>query len=77
MMMSFISLGFVGVLWAVVGYSLAFSAGNNYLGDLSRVLDYVLAVTGAQPELADFDAWLRREVVPAFAAVQRRTGPVR
>ena len=28
MMMSFISLGFVGVLWAVVGYSLSFSAGN-------------------------------------------------
>jgi Amt family ammonium transporter len=37
MMMSFISLGFVGVLWAVVGYSLAFAPGNNYLGDLSRV----------------------------------------
>ncbi len=38
MMMSFISLGFVGVIWAVVGYSLAFSAGNNYLGDMSRFL---------------------------------------
>jgi Amt family ammonium transporter len=37
MMMSFISLGFVGVLWAVVGYSLAFAAGNNWLGDFSRV----------------------------------------
>ena len=37
MMMSFISLGFVGVLWAVVGYSLAFTAGNNYIGDLSRL----------------------------------------
>src|SRR5918992_4893245 len=37
MMMSFISLGFVGVLWAVIGYSLAFSAGNNYIGDLSRL----------------------------------------
>src|SRR5918993_4256463 len=35
MMMSFISLGFVGVLWAVVGYSLALTAGNNYLGDVS------------------------------------------
>jgi ammonium transporter, Amt family len=35
MMMSFISLGFVGVLWALVGYSLALTAGNNYLGDLS------------------------------------------
>jgi Amt family ammonium transporter len=28
MMMSFISLGFVGVLWALVGYSLAFATGN-------------------------------------------------
>src|SRR5262245_48101924 len=36
MMMSFISLGFVGVLWAVLGYSLALSpGGSNYLGDLS------------------------------------------
>src|SRR4051812_32193978 len=37
MMMSFISLGFVGLLWAVAGYSLAFSPGNNWIGDLSRV----------------------------------------
>src|SRR4030095_11636030 len=36
MMMSFISLGFVGVLWAVLGYSLALSpGGSNWLGDLS------------------------------------------
>jgi Amt family ammonium transporter len=38
MMMSFISLGFVGVAWALVGYSLALSAGGgateNYIGDL-------------------------------------------
>jgi Amt family ammonium transporter len=37
MMMSFISLGFVGVLWAVVGYSLAFAPGSNWIGDLSRL----------------------------------------
>ena len=36
MMMSFISLGFVGVLWAVLGYSLAFTTGNAWLGDLSN-----------------------------------------
>src|SRR6476620_6582135 len=36
MMMSFISLGFVGVLWALVGYTLAFSTGNNWIGDLSN-----------------------------------------
>jgi Amt family ammonium transporter len=38
MMMSFISLGFVGVLWAVIGYSLAFGTGNNWIGDTSRML---------------------------------------
>jgi Amt family ammonium transporter len=37
MMMSFISMGFVGVLWALVGYSLAFSIGNNWIGDLSNI----------------------------------------
>jgi ammonium transporter, Amt family len=37
MMMSFVSLGFVGVLWAVAGYSLAFSTGNDWIGDLSRL----------------------------------------
>src|SRR4029078_3897860 len=34
MMMSFISLGFVAVLWALVGYSLALSPGNDWLGDM-------------------------------------------
>jgi Amt family ammonium transporter len=38
MMMSFISLGFVGVLWALVGYSLALSPGNNWIGDMSFAL---------------------------------------
>ena len=37
MMMSFISLGFVGVLWAVIGYSLALTPGSNFIGDLSAV----------------------------------------
>jgi Amt family ammonium transporter len=36
MMMSVISLGFVGVLWAMFGYSLAFTSGNNWIGDTSR-----------------------------------------
>ena len=35
MMMSFVALGFVGVAWALVGYSLSLSpGGNNFLGDL-------------------------------------------
>ncbi len=37
LMMSFISLGFVGIAWAVIGYSLAFAPGNAVVGDLSRV----------------------------------------
>ena len=37
MMMSFVALGFVGVLWALVGYSLAFSTGGAWVGDLSRL----------------------------------------
>jgi ammonium transporter, Amt family len=47
MMMSFISLGFVGVLWAVVGYSLAFAPGNDWIGDLSRVF---LNNVGLEPQ---------------------------
>ena len=35
MMMSFVSLGFVGVLWALIGYSLALTPGNDWIGDMS------------------------------------------
>ena len=35
MMMSFIALGFLGVLWAMFGYSLAFAPGSDYLGGTS------------------------------------------
>jgi Amt family ammonium transporter len=49
MMMSFISLGFVSVLWAVVGYSLALTPGSNWLGDFSLAFlsGVGLAETGA------------------------------
>jgi ammonium transporter, Amt family len=47
MMMSFISLGIVGVLWAVIGYSLAFAPGNNWIGDLSRLF---LRGVGLEPQ---------------------------
>src|SRR5215475_5677667 len=46
MMMSFISLGFVGVAWAVVGYSLAFAPGNALVGDVSRLF---LKGVGVEP----------------------------
>src|SRR5258705_4911682 len=47
MMMSFISLGFVGILWALVGYSLAFTPGNALLGDLSNAF---LKGVGIEPK---------------------------
>ena len=38
MMMSFVALGVVGILWALIGYSLAFAPGNALVGGLSRAL---------------------------------------
>src|SRR3972149_7787028 len=38
LMMSFISLGFVAVVWALIGYSLAFAPGSNWIGGTSRAL---------------------------------------
>ncbi len=47
MMMSFIALGFVGVFWALIGYSLAFSTGGAWIGDLSNVF---LRGVGLEPK---------------------------
>jgi Amt family ammonium transporter len=38
MMMSFVALGVVGIVWALIGYSLAFAPGNPFVGGLSRAL---------------------------------------
>jgi Amt family ammonium transporter len=38
MMMSFIAFGFGGVLWAVLGYSLAFGGSGPFIGDTSMAL---------------------------------------
>src|SRR5512135_2069808 len=38
LMMSVASLGFAGVTWAVLGYSLAFAPGNGALGGLHYAL---------------------------------------
>ena len=38
MMMSVVSLGIVGLSWALLGYSLAFSAGNSLIGGLDHAL---------------------------------------
>ena len=53
MMMSVISLGFVGVAWAVAGYSLAFAPGSPVVGGLSYVMltGVGLEANGAIPHL--------------------------
>jgi Amt family ammonium transporter len=38
MMMSFVALGVAGVLWAILGYSIAFGEGNAFVGDTSLAL---------------------------------------
>jgi Amt family ammonium transporter len=37
LIMGFVSFAFVGVAWAVAGYSLSFGPGNAMIGDLSRL----------------------------------------
>jgi Amt family ammonium transporter len=36
-MQCFISAGFVGLLWILVGYSLAFGTGGSFVGDFSKI----------------------------------------
>jgi len=52
MMQSFILMAVVTVLWALFGYSLAFSAGNSFLGGVHEAL---LRGVGARPD-ADYAA---------------------
>ena len=55
MLMSFIAIGIVGVLWVVIGYSLAFGEGGNaFVGGLSAVglNGLVDDVSGTIPTLA-------------------------
>ncbi len=46
MMMSVVSLGFVGVSWALLGYSIAFGPGSGWSGGFSRAL---LSGVGLEP----------------------------
>jgi ammonium transporter, Amt family len=52
MMMSVISLGFVGIAWALVGYSLAFTTGNDWIGDLSNVFLNGVGLSARDPMTA-------------------------
>jgi Amt family ammonium transporter len=58
MMMSFASLGVVGIAWAVVGYSIAFAPGNKFIGGLDYLffngVDLNTGKWGAFPHLLFF-----------------------
>ena len=51
MMMSYVALGFVGIAWTIIGYSLAFSTGSNWVGGLNYVFfnDVRLEAHGSIP----------------------------
>ncbi len=56
MMMSFIALGIVGLTWAVIGYSLAYADGNQFLGGFSYFMlsGIGLDISDGIPVLLDF-----------------------
>jgi ammonium transporter, Amt family len=49
LMMSFASLGVVGVTWALAGYSLAFAPGNDWIGGLDYLFLNGVGLDGAIP----------------------------
>ena len=53
MMMSYVALGFIGILWALVAYSLSFSEGSPWLGGFSNAMlnGVDLAPKGTIPHL--------------------------
>ncbi|WP_457629365.1 ammonium transporter [Oceanithermus sp.] len=53
MMMSFSALGVVTLLWAFVGYSIAYGTGNAFIGDLSMAFMRGIGLDGAMPALLD------------------------
>ena len=53
LMMSFVAIGFVGLAWVLVGYSLAFSSGSAVIGGASHILSrgVNLEASGTIPHL--------------------------
>ncbi len=53
MMMSYVALGFVGIAWTVIGYSLAFSTGSSLVGGLDYAFfnDVRLEAHGSIPHV--------------------------
>jgi Amt family ammonium transporter len=53
LMQCFLSAGIVGVLWILVGYSLAFGTGNAFVGDLSKVALAGVTIDSVTENFAD------------------------
>jgi Amt family ammonium transporter len=53
MMMSYVALGFVGIAWSFIGYTLAFSTGSSWLGGLDNAFfsDVGLEAKGSIPHI--------------------------
>jgi Amt family ammonium transporter len=62
MMQSFAMMALISVLWALVGYSLAFGDGNAFIGDLRYVM---LEGVGAEPN-ADYAATIPHQTFMIF-----------
>ncbi len=62
MMQSFILMAVVTALWAIVGYSLAFSHGNSFIGGFENAF---LRGVGAQPD-ADYAATIPAQTFMVF-----------
>jgi Amt family ammonium transporter len=53
LMMNFITMGLVGVLWVLIGYTLAFGDGGSFIGDLQHFkLDNTEGLSGTIPTVA-------------------------
>jgi ammonium transporter, Amt family len=54
LMMSFISAGIVSITWALIGYSLAYSDANNWIGGFDYIFMNGINLEGNPPKILDF-----------------------
>lgn len=64
-MMSVAALGFVGIAWAILGYTLSFSDGNGFIGGLSKAF---LNGVGLEPTGAVVSLTIPHVLYMAFQA---------
>ena len=65
MMMSFAALGVVGVVWALLGYSLAFGTGGAFIGDLQFAFLHGVGLDAAGHDPARRCSWRTRARSPS------------